>query len=172
MAKPGDVLDLEPLGVRVEFRRTAAETNGELVEADVVGRARGFLAQPHVHATQTERLEVIEGSLDLRMGRRKHLLGPGQAVEVLPGVDHTQRPGDDGEGRVRIQVRPAGTTEQFLERLAYMCAEGQFVRGGWPRPLAAAALVRDFSDTGHAAFPPLGVQRKVAGALLRAASRE
>jgi len=46
MPEPGRVLEMPTLGVRVEMRRTAAESGGELVEFDVVGRARGFLAQP------------------------------------------------------------------------------------------------------------------------------
>jgi hypothetical protein len=49
MARPGDVLEVPALGVRVEFRRTAAETGGELVEFDLVGRPRGFVTLPHVH---------------------------------------------------------------------------------------------------------------------------
>ena len=49
---PGTVLDLAPSGLQIEIRRTAAQTGGELFEFDVVGRARGFLAQPHVHTAR------------------------------------------------------------------------------------------------------------------------
>jgi uncharacterized protein YndB with AHSA1/START domain/mannose-6-phosphate isomerase-like protein (cupin superfamily) len=172
MTEPGDVLDVAALGLRVELRRTAAETGGELLEFDVVGRPRGFIAQPHVHTRQVERLEVVSGALELEVGGRAHRIGPGQAMEVPAGAPHRQRSGDGGEGRVRIQVRPAGTTEQFLRRLAAMSAAGDFVAGGWPRPLAAAALVRDFGGEGHAARPPLPVQTALARVLLRVASRE
>jgi quercetin dioxygenase-like cupin family protein/uncharacterized protein YndB with AHSA1/START domain len=172
MSESRNVLDLAPLGVRVELLRTAADTDGRLLEADVVGRARGFLAQSHVHAHQVERLEVLEGALELRLGGRAHRLGPGEAMEVPAGTPHRQRPGGEGPGRVRIQVSPAGRTEEFLRRLAQMCAAGEFLRGGWPRPLAGAALVRDFADVGHAAQPPLRVQTALADGLLRLASRE
>jgi hypothetical protein len=50
------MLNLDPLGVRVELLRTARETGGELLEFDVIGRARGLLAQGHVHPSQVERL--------------------------------------------------------------------------------------------------------------------
>jgi mannose-6-phosphate isomerase-like protein (cupin superfamily)/uncharacterized protein YndB with AHSA1/START domain len=172
MTEPGNVLDLAPLGVRVEILRTAAQTGGELLEADVVGRARGFLAQSHVHVRQVERLEVVEGALELGVAGREHRLGPGEAMEVPAGTPHRQRPDGDGPGRVRIQVRPAGRTEEFLRRLAEMSAAGDFVRGGWPRPVAGAALVRDFAEEGHAARPPLRVQMALARGLLRMASRE
>ena len=172
MTEPEYVLDLAPLGVRAEILRTAAQTDGELLEADVVGRARGFLAQSHVHVRQVERLEVVEGALELSVAGRVHRLGPGEAMEVPAGAPHRQRPGGEGPGRVRIQVRPAGRTEEFLRRLAQMSAAGDFLRGGWPRPMAGAALVRDFADEGHAARPPLRVQKALAGGLLRMASRE
>jgi quercetin dioxygenase-like cupin family protein/uncharacterized protein YndB with AHSA1/START domain len=172
MTKAGTVLDLAPLGVTVEIRRTAAETDGELVEFDVVGRARGFIAQAHVHAAQAERHEVIEGTMRLVVDGREHVLRPGEAMEVPAGASHRQLPGDHGEGRVRVQLRPAGRTERFLERLEQLCALGAFNRWGYPRPLAAAELVRDFGDEGHAARPPLALQRALAGALLSVASSE
>jgi len=49
MIEPGAVLDLSDLGVKVEIRETAESTAGEYAEFDVVGRARGLIAQPHVH---------------------------------------------------------------------------------------------------------------------------
>jgi uncharacterized protein YndB with AHSA1/START domain len=53
----------------------------------------------------------------------------------------------------------------FLERLAALCAEGRITRSGFPRPLAAAELVLDFADTGHAAAPPVSLQRAFATAI-------
>ena len=172
MPEPGAVLEMPTLGVRVEMRRTAAETAGELVEFDVVGRARGFLAQAHVHSFQSERHEVIDGALRLVVGRRSTLLRPGEAAEVPPGAAHRQLPAGDGPGRVRVQLRPAGRTEEFLARLAAIEAAGSYTRSGYPRPRAAAELVLDFADVGHGAFPPPAVQRVLARAVLRASSRE
>jgi quercetin dioxygenase-like cupin family protein/uncharacterized protein YndB with AHSA1/START domain len=172
MTEPGDVLDLSPLGARVEIVTTAAQTDGELFEFLVVGRPRGFLAQAHVHTRQTERLEVLAGSLELRLNDSTRRLGPGDSMEVPPGTVHRQRPGDRDEGRVRVQVRPAATTDRFLARLAELCASGQMLPGGWPRPLAAAALVTDFADEGHAARPSPRVQKALARGLLQAASSE
>jgi quercetin dioxygenase-like cupin family protein/uncharacterized protein YndB with AHSA1/START domain len=167
--KAGDVLELEPLGLRIEFLHTAEETGGELVEADVTGRPRGLLAQPHIHPTQAERLEVVEGTMRVAMGGREHVLHPGQSIEVPPGTPHTQEPVGDGPGRIRISVRPAGRTEGFLERLAELCGQGQIMRSGFPRPVAGANLVLDFSDAGYGARPSLRVQRGLARVVLAVA---
>jgi mannose-6-phosphate isomerase-like protein (cupin superfamily)/uncharacterized protein YndB with AHSA1/START domain len=172
MPEPGVVLEMPTLGVRVEMRRTAADTGGELVEFDVVGRARGFLAQAHVHPSQSERHEVIEGAMRLVIGRRSVSLGPGEAAEVPAGARHRHLPAGAGPGRVRVQLRPAGRTEEFLGRLAALDAAGAFTRPGYPRPPAAAELVLDFADAGYAAFPPPAVQRALARAMVRASARE
>ena len=70
---------------------------------------------------------------------------------------------------VRIEVRPAGRTQPFLERLAELCREGKITRLGFPRPVAAAELVLEYSDTGHGAKPSLRAQRTVAGLVMAVA---
>ena len=170
MANAGDVLDMAQLGCKVQLIRTAAETDGELIEFDVIGRPRGFLVQPHVPVDQSERYEVIARTLKIVEDGREHLLGPGETMEVPAGVSHRQMPGDDGDdGHVRVQARPAGSTQAFLERVAAMCAAGEFNRFGFPRPVAGARLVSDFGDEGHATRPPLAVQKALARVVLRVA---
>ena len=162
------VLEVAALGVRVELRRTAADTDGELLEFDVIGRARGLIAAEHVHTGQTEHYEVIEGAMRLVVDGREHLLGPGDEMETPAGVAHRQLPGGIGEGRVRVTVRPAGRTEEFLRRLTTL----RYNRFGYPRPVDAATFVRDFGADGHATRPSLPVQRALSRAVLAVASRE
>jgi uncharacterized protein YndB with AHSA1/START domain/quercetin dioxygenase-like cupin family protein len=169
MTMAGDVLELEPLGLRVQFLRTAQDTDGESLEMEVTGRPRGFLAQRHVHPDQVERIEVISGAMKVSMNGREHTLSAGQSIEVPAGTPHTQVPVGEGAGAVRIQVRPAGCTQAFMERLATLCGAGAFTRAGYPRPVAGAELVLDFSDAGHAAMPSVRVQRMIAGLVLAVA---
>jgi quercetin dioxygenase-like cupin family protein len=156
------------LGVRIEIRRTAEETDGALFEFDVVGRARGLLTQTHVHTHQTERHEVIEGSMRLVIEGLDHILAPGDAVTVPIGAAHRQLagPGHQGPSRVRVQHRPAGDSEAFVRRLAELDVN----RLGFPKPLAAARLVRDFGDSNHAVQPPMPVQHALSRAILAAAA--
>jgi quercetin dioxygenase-like cupin family protein/uncharacterized protein YndB with AHSA1/START domain len=161
-------LEAEKLGVRLEIRRTAEESAGELFEFDVVGRARGFLTQAHVHTAQTERHEVLEGAMRLVIEGREHLLRAGDAMTVPAGAVHRQLPASDGPGRVRVQLRPAGDGEAFVRRLTAIDVN----RWGFPKPVAAAELVRDFGATGHAAQPPVPVQRALSRAILALTSRE
>jgi quercetin dioxygenase-like cupin family protein/uncharacterized protein YndB with AHSA1/START domain len=170
MTQPGDVLEAPSFGVRIEFRRTTAETGGELLEFDVVGRPRGLIAQGHVHPGQTERLEVIEGAMKLREGGRKRILRAGDAATTPPGTAHRHAIAEGpAPGRVRVQARPARRTEAWLERLVQYDREGQVTAGGWLKPVAAAELTVDFEGEGHAAGLPPRAQLALARAVLRAA---
>ena len=166
MAKSGDVLEAPELGIAVEFRRTAAETGGEVLELDVIGRPRGFLTQEHVHTAQAERIEVLQGEYTLVVDGVEHALGVGASMEVPPGTPHRQLASGTSDPRVRISVRPAGRTDAFLERLTQFHADGRLTRSGFPRPTAAAELIRDFGDEGHATRPPVAAQRALAAAIL------
>jgi uncharacterized protein YndB with AHSA1/START domain/quercetin dioxygenase-like cupin family protein len=162
------VHEIPALGLRVEVRHSDAER----FEFDVVGRARGFLTAAHVHEVQTERHEVIEGAMRLVLDGDEHVLRAGESMDVPSGTPHRQLPAGDGPSRVRVQLRPAGDAEGFLTRLAELSASGGFNRWGYPRPLAGAALVRDFAHEGHAAHPPVRVQRALSRAILYVASSE
>jgi hypothetical protein len=45
MAHFDEALDMPQFGARVELRRTGAQTDGELLEVDVIGRPRGIVTQ-------------------------------------------------------------------------------------------------------------------------------
>ncbi len=107
MIESGSVLDVSELGVRLEIRQSSPESGGEVVEFDVVGRARGFLVGPHVHERQVERHEVISGSMRVVIAGAESLLGAGETIEVPAGAVHRQLPGGHGDWRVRVQfARP------------------------------------------------------------------
>jgi mannose-6-phosphate isomerase-like protein (cupin superfamily)/uncharacterized protein YndB with AHSA1/START domain len=152
-------LEMPELGLQIELLRT---DDPEMLEFDVVGRARGFITQEHVHLQQVERHEVVSGMLRLAMGGAEHVLHPGEAMEVPAGTPHRQLPAGDEPGRVRVTLTPALDTLAFLERLATM----PYNRFGYPTLVAAAELVRDFGDEGHASHPPIGVQRALSRAVL------
>jgi quercetin dioxygenase-like cupin family protein/uncharacterized protein YndB with AHSA1/START domain len=161
----GDVLQMDPLGLTCEFLRTGEETSGDLLEMEVIGRPRGFLAQKHVHPTQAEHIEVVSGAITVGMNGHEHLVTEGQSIDIPAGTPHTQSPADAGVGVVRITVRPAGRTQTFLEHVARLCREGKMTRSGFPRPVAGAELILEYGDTGHAAVPSLRVQRALARAI-------
>jgi uncharacterized protein YndB with AHSA1/START domain/mannose-6-phosphate isomerase-like protein (cupin superfamily) len=168
VAKSGDVLQVPALGVRVEVRRA----DEEQFEFDVIGRARGLIAAEHVHVHASERHEVIEGAMKLKLGRVEHILHAGQSMEVPAGTPHTQLPHGDGEGRVRVTLRPGGSAGEFLERLAELSAGGGFNRFGFPKLVPGAKVIRDFGHDAHASKPPVRVQNAFSRTVLAFATNE
>jgi DNA-binding NarL/FixJ family response regulator len=55
---------------------TLRETNGEAVLVETIVRPDGFVAA-HVHPHQSERFEVLQGTLGLQAGDREFVAGPG-----------------------------------------------------------------------------------------------
>jgi quercetin dioxygenase-like cupin family protein len=161
MARPGEVLDVPALGVRIEFRRTTAETSGELIEFDVVGRPAGFFTQPHVHPLQDERHEVIEGRFWIRTGALERLLGPGEVVTTPAGVEHSH--GTNEPGRIRVRITPANRFEEWLERIASF----DYLPGGWPKPADGARLLLDFDGEARGTTVPLNLQQAAARGVLK-----
>jgi uncharacterized protein YndB with AHSA1/START domain len=123
-----------------------------------------------VHPNQEERQEVVAGANGLALGKSKRVYGVGESFTVAPGTPHRHFPAGSGEGHVRVELRPALRTEEFLERLAKLDRDGQITSRGWLRPAAAARMVVDFEQEGRASRPPVAVQLALAGAVLRVAS--
>ena len=162
MPKPGDVFEVPDLNLRFEIRATGDSTAGEYAEFEVSGRPRGFIKLMHVHEGVTERHEVLDGVLNVKLDGKVHELHPGDSIEIPPGAAHYQRAGGKGDTRVRIRHTPAGRIDEFVDRLP----ELQFNRLGFPKPVSGARFVVDLGASGHAARPSLKTQQRIARAVL------
>ena len=165
------MVEVPALGIRFEFLKGTAETGGELLEYDVVGRPKGFAAQAHLHPLQSERMEVVEGALKARLDGRDRVLRLGESIEFPAGAPHRHYGAGAGETRVRVELRPALRTEAFIERLGELSRNGEITRRGYIKPVAAAQLVLDFPDEGRAPQPPAAVQLALARGLVRLGGR-
>src|SRR4051812_38788995 len=125
MIKPGDTLENPVTGERFTFTHTAATTDGELLAFDFGLRPGGAVPIPHVHPIQTERFEVLEGEMRFRVGLRTVTAGPGDVVEVAPGVAHSFANAGDGEARLRVEVTPALAMEDMFGDVIAMAQAGR-----------------------------------------------
>ena len=172
MAYVGQTLENPASGERITFRRTAAETHGELVAIDLElppgGRVPGGL---HIHPKQEERFEVVAGTMRFRIRRTRVVAGPGEVVVVPPRVPHDFANIGDEPALVRVEIRPALKMEQLFETAVALAEQGRVMMNGIPRPLDLALFAREFEDEVQAAFPPMWVQRLALAPLARLARR-
>jgi quercetin dioxygenase-like cupin family protein len=160
MTFPGQTLENPVTGERFTFTQTAAGSGGELLAFDFALRPGGSVPIPHVHPIQTERFEVIEGRMTFRVGLRKVEAGPGDVVEVAPGVAHSFANAGDDEARLHVVVRPALAMEDMFAEVVAMAQTGRLDRRGMPRNLLDLAdLGRRYDQEAHAPLIGVRVQR-------------
>jgi len=144
MITPGQTLENPVTGERFTFTDTASSTGGELLAFELALRPGGAVPIPHVHPIQTERFEVVAGLMRFRLGLRRRLAGPGDVVEVAPGVVHGFANAGDEAGRM--------------------------TRRGLPRNLRdLAVLARTYDREAHAPLLSVGLQRLLLAPLVLSA---
>ena len=171
MAYAGQTIQNPVSGERIHFLRTAADTDGELLEFELELSADGHVPGAHVHPEQEERFHVLEGTMKFRLGMRTIVAGAGESVVVPAGRVHKFANGGDAPARARVEVVPALDMEQLLETTVELAHEGRVTRKGMPKPLHLALFVRRFEREVRAPFPPAWVVRATMAPLAALARR-
>jgi quercetin dioxygenase-like cupin family protein len=172
MITPGQTLENPVTGERFTFTDTAASTNGELLGFDFALHVGGGVPLPHVHPHQTERFEIRKGLMRFRIGLRTRLAGPGDVVEVSPGIVHSFANAGESEARLHVEVRPALRMEEMFAEVVAMAQAGRMTPRGLPRsPLELADLARRYDQEAHAPLLSVGAQRVLLAPLVFAARR-
>ncbi len=119
--------ELSGSGNYLRFIRTAAETDGELLEMESAYREGAALPPAHFHPAQEESFEVLEGTVTTIIDGVEKSHVAGDTFHVPAGTVH-QMVGEAGS-RLNWQVRPALRTAEFFEGLY---AGGAAARRGEP----------------------------------------
>ena len=114
MAKSGDRFEM-PDGSVYIVREASADTGGEYVAMDWELPAGCVPPPPHIHPSQVEEYEVVEGSFDVMVDGRWSTLGPGDSASVPVGAMHTFRNRSGEPVHVRNWHRPAVRFDEFIE---------------------------------------------------------
>lgn len=164
MAKAGQELS-SPIGEKLVFLQTAADTGGELLEMEVTYLPGREEPPEHYHPFQMEHFKVLTGAIRARIGGNTEIYKAGDQFEVLPGVVHTMCNGGEDVARMRWQVRPALKTEELFETVWRLAREGKTDAKGKPRLLPFAVVLRRFDREFRLGRPSYPVQRVVLGTL-------
>jgi len=159
MFHAGDQIENPVTGERLVFHETSAETNGERVVFETIVRPGGFVAAAHVHPFQTERFEVLAGTLGMRQGRTKIELGAGEVATVEPGTPHKFWNAGDVEVRFLCTVAPALQFERLIETMYSLAAAGKTNRKGMPSPLRLAVIANHHFDDVRLPTIPQSLQK-------------
>jgi len=154
-------------GERFTFLQTAADTNGELLQFELVLRPGGRIPIVHRHLAQEERFKVVSGTVRAREGWSWRDLSAGESIVIAPGTAHVLRNESTDEARIIGELRPAMHTEEVFEAMCALAQQGRVGKSGLPNPIRMAVVAHSLGQQDYAPGIPIVVQ-KVAFVVLSA----
>jgi mannose-6-phosphate isomerase-like protein (cupin superfamily) len=128
------------------FLETSEESGGErtLIEVEV---APGGGNDPHYHLTYDEHFEVLEGALEVLVGKDTVTLRPGEKAVATKNTLHRFRNRTDQPARFLVELRPGHSGFEKAIKVAYgLASDGLASANGTPRNLYYTALLMEWSD--------------------------
>jgi quercetin dioxygenase-like cupin family protein len=122
MDAPRDVSD-PTSGQRWVFKRTGAETNGELLEADLYVSPGGFV-RSHMHPTQEEAFTGVEGTFVLDVAGETRAVGPGETVVIPARTPHGFRKAREA-AQLQVTMRPALALDDYFRAYLGLSRDGR-----------------------------------------------
>jgi mannose-6-phosphate isomerase-like protein (cupin superfamily) len=165
VAKPGQVIRNPATGETVTFLTTTAESDGKLLRLEMVADPKGGGVSEHLHPRFTERHELAEGRLHVRIGGETRVLDGPARLEIPPMTPHSLSYGGDRPIRTIVEYEPPGGFESFLETVYALAADGKTNAKGMPNLLQSAVIAREHLDDYALPRLPLWLQRALFGLL-------
>jgi mannose-6-phosphate isomerase-like protein (cupin superfamily) len=160
MKRYGEVLLHKKSGSRLIIIQSAADTNGEWIEIELIIKPNAFLLPIHIHANQTEEWQVISGSAIYQLEDEYRSLQPGEMVTFLPGVAHVNpRSASEVDLQVRMRVSPALDFHVLLETIMRACDYGHERPAGTLSLLHGAVLLHGLQSKVYLANRPIWLQK-------------
>ncbi len=129
------------------FLETSEETGGEftLIEIEV---APGGGTPPHYHKTYDEHFEVLDGTLEVLLGKQKHTLRSGQKAIAPRNTRHRFHNPTDAPTTFLVELRPGKTGFENTLKAGYGLAEDGRDRHteGFVKNLYQLAVLLEWSE--------------------------
>ena len=137
----------------------------EVLEVEATYRPHGVSPVKHLHPSQDEHIEVLEGELTVRTSAGQRTLAVGDTIDIPRGIPHQMWNDGDAPARTRWETRPAGRTEQWFRDIDAIHRSGRVGRTGMPGPLAFGVILTRYRDVFRLASAPDLITRPVLAAL-------
>ena len=144
-------------------RVTVRERTDALLALDAEWDPEESRPPSHLHPSQDERFEVLEGELTAEVGGKTRVLRAGEALEVPRGTSHRMWNAGSAPVRARWEVRPALRTQEMFAAIDRSRAFRRSSKGGAMTPVGAGPVLREFSDEFRLTLPGVVTAPLLAG---------
>jgi mannose-6-phosphate isomerase-like protein (cupin superfamily) len=128
------------------FLKTSEETGGERTLI-VIELAPGGGNQPHYHLTFDEHFDVLEGELEVQLGKASRTLRPGEKATAYKTVLHRFRNPTQEPARFLVELRPGHSGFEKALKVAYgLAADGLAAANGAPKNPYHLALAFEWGE--------------------------
>lgn len=148
-------------GQTITFLQTGGDTNGHLLEMEVVYRSGATEPAPHFHPLQTEYFTVISGALTVRIDGAVRVLHSGQLLKIHRDQVHAMWNAGTENTVVNWKVQPALDTEEMLRTFTGLANLGRTNDRGIPDIFQLALTIPRFKHIVRLASPPYGLLRLI-----------
>lgn len=160
MAKAGDVLDAPRWGRRLEFKVTASETKGKVMEAVIHLKPGAGKMDEHIHANTHERYTVLSGTMRAKVDGKFRRLKQGDVVDIPPGTPHINPWNNSREdASVQLWLSPENGYEEFLTLMYHVAVTEKLSRRKDISPLQYATIGDRVPAVDYLTSMPIVVQQ-------------
>lgn len=152
-------------GELITIRTGAQDTDGALLEWELVLAPGGRVPSSHAHPEQQERFTIVDGRLRMRVAGKRMVLGPGDTAIIPPGTVHGFANAGTTPVRAIVETRPALAMEELLDTAAEMARAQLTARSRLPNPVSLALFMREYAHEVRAPYVPARVAGLVTAAI-------
>lgn len=158
MIKQGDQIINARTGQMMRFLKTAADTNGELLQIDCISPPTSIKEPEHIHPFQENRFEIISGSCHFSVNGKEQILGAGQSISIPPNTRHYfWNPGTVDAHYIQ-EFRPALTIADFFDTFFALSRDGKLNDKGIPNFFHASVIMLKHKNDIRVIKPPWSIQ--------------
>jgi quercetin dioxygenase-like cupin family protein len=137
-----------PDGSVYEITVAAADTGGERTEMVSTLPSGNIGPPPHVHPSQVNDFEVLEGTVEFLVDGRWQTFSAGETATIPPGTLHTFRNRSGATARLRDVHRPALNFEDYLAHIHRLMRARGITRRSDPRiVIYLSMLMSEYPET-------------------------
>ena len=154
-----DIIKNPVQGDTIIFKKTAKDTDGKLLEFQMLIEPTASGPPQHIHPEAEEQFEVLSGKVQAKIGNQKYHFEQGDSFTVPSGTAHAWWNEGNEQAKVQVRLTPATRMEDFLRTWYALAKDGKMNDNGLPSIWQLATTSKKYLDSVHLVKPPLIVQK-------------